>query len=471
MEAKRAPRRIGWWVMGLVDEILERDAGQILGENDIPGLEHHGIKGQKWGMRRADPSGGGTGAKAAGGRWGVHVEDAQNVKEDSKYGIKIRKNLDPNSSQARVLWDNPSQRVAWDDEGVAVRRKTLPEFKATQAAEKNWSKENKGYNSDVAFNKTFDDEMGSKLSDLNSQSKYSDLSNKFTEVSDAQPYINGVLPTSKSINDLTSTDLGKQYYDDYQNHALDAAKTAVATNNTVSPTGRQVVVDNFDTKTNMVTTKIIDKNGNEASNTNNYVNDLADNYVNTQMGKGDSNAPTLLKVVHGVLHPEIEDSVLFYNDSGPNFVKNVLAHHGIKGMKWGVITRGRGSDSGSSAKEPKPVTVKTSSRLGKSYIRTDGGSHQPASDDAVKAQIARQKMKKSGMNSLSNKELQDMATRIQLEQQVSKLQTSNKNVAVKFVENNVKQVANQEVQNLGKKAIENGGKFALDQMMNAAEKR
>lgn len=76
-------------------------------------------------------------------------------------------------------------------------------------------------------------------------------------------------------------------------------------------------------------------------------------------------------------------------------LEEVLAHHGIKGMKWGV-RRGR-----------------------------NVSANHPPSEDAAKAGAAKTKAKTSGTHSLSNKELQDIVTRMNLEQQYSRLNPKN----------------------------------------------
>lgn len=79
-------------------------------------------------------------------------------------------------------------------------------------------------------------------------------------------------------------------------------------------------------------------------------------------------------------------------------VEDFFAHYGVKGMKWGV----RRSDA------------QLSKARGKSEM----------SEDAEKAANARIKAKTSGTSSLSNKEMQTLVNRMNLEQQYSRLNPS-----------------------------------------------
>lgn len=85
----------------------------------------------------------------------------------------------------------------------------------------------------------------------------------------------------------------------------------------------------------------------------------------------------------------------------------VLTHYGVKGMKWGKRNTA-----------PSPVVV-TPTASGK--VKVTGGKNQPPHSDAVDAKIAIRKAKKSGLDSLSNQELQRLSTRLNLEKQVSTL--------------------------------------------------
>jgi len=101
-------------------------------------------------------------------------------------------------------------------------------------------------------------------------------------------------------------------------------------------------------------------------------------------------------------------------------VENILSHHGIKGMRWGIRSRSTG---------PQTVTV---SEKGK-RIKTSGGEGHPAHSDAVRARTIGQVGKKSGLKSLSDKELQDYSKRLTLEQNVKRLRYNDMSPGKKFV--------------------------------------
>lgn len=94
-----------------------------------------------------------------------------------------------------------------------------------------------------------------------------------------------------------------------------------------------------------------------------------------------------------------------------------LEHYGVKGMKWGV-SRVKQANAARKA----PTEVKTITKPG-DFVKSTGGRNQQASEDAVKAQVYRQKAKSSTTDSLSNKELQDLVQRMNLEQQYNNLAT------------------------------------------------
>lgn len=153
-----------------------------------------------------------------------------------------------------------------------------------------------------------------------------------------------------------------------------------------------------------------------------------------------------------------------------------LEHYGKKGMKWGKTTKTasinletkqpsmakinfKTKDGG---KQPGGGTVKlkmkgggkqaaevsvqsTLSLSGKTKIKTAGGGKEQASGDAIKVAAARQKLKKSGTNALSNKELQELSNRMNLENQVDRLSKEQISSGKKFVKKLVEPPKPQEI--------------------------
>lgn len=105
---------------------------------------------------------------------------------------------------------------------------------------------------------------------------------------------------------------------------------------------------------------------------------------------------------------------------------DVITHFGVKGMKWGV------SRSGKSAQAYETVTVQDRSPKGKT-LKTSGGRNHGSSGDAVRAATNRQIAKKSSVDALSTKDLQDLVQRMNLERQYNSLKNERANPAVKFV--------------------------------------
>ena len=105
-----------------------------------------------------------------------------------------------------------------------------------------------------------------------------------------------------------------------------------------------------------------------------------------------------------------------------------IAHYGVQGMRWGVITKGANatktaikkniSDRKAAAEKEVPVTIKAKS--GKPII-TKGGKYLPTSEDAKIAAIAKQKAKGSGLQSLSNDEMKVLVERMGLEDRYTKM--------------------------------------------------
>ena len=121
--------------------------------------------------------------------------------------------------------------------------------------------------------------------------------------------------------------------------------------------------------------------------------------------------------------------------------QDYLAHYGIKGMKWG-IRRDRRKAANAVPLEPEDVQVSKNPKTGR-LVTTGGRGHNP-SEDAVKAAALRQKAKASGASSLSNKEIQELVTRLDLEGKYAKAMAANappKSAGRKFLEDFVSQEA------------------------------
>jgi preprotein translocase subunit SecF len=121
-------------------------------------------------------------------------------------------------------------------------------------------------------------------------------------------------------------------------------------------------------------------------------------------------------------------------DSATEFVDDFLTHFGVKGMKWGV-------------RKSRTVTV---SQKGKK-LKTSGGAGRPAHEDAIRARTIGQIGKASGLQALSNKELNDYANRLNLEQRVKDAQVSTSpNVVKKWIHRTVQSTQNESAKAVGK---------------------
>lgn len=146
----------------------------------------------------------------------------------------------------------------------------------------------------------------------------------------------------------------------------------------------------------------------------------------------------------------VEDTMTQTVELGADFVE----HYGIRGMHWGqrkhkeVSAKGH-VDSG---------LIKRTTK-----VRATGGEAHPAHDDAIVAAVQKQKLKKSGIAALSNQELRELQTRLQLEAQVEML-------ASKKGKSFVTRQLQVEGKNLTRQGIREGSKRAAPHVIKKAGK-
>jgi hypothetical protein len=130
--------------------------------------------------------------------------------------------------------------------------------------------------------------------------------------------------------------------------------------------------------------------------------------------------------------------------SNLDVVENILEHFGVKGMKWGVRSQRigdtavgglgistTGSRARASARKVKNKEVRVSDKPKK--LKTSGGKGLPTSSDAIRARTLGQIGKESGLKALSNDQLQIYSQRLQLEQNVKRLNYNELSPGRRFV--------------------------------------
>lgn len=130
-------------------------------------------------------------------------------------------------------------------------------------------------------------------------------------------------------------------------------------------------------------------------------------------------------------------------EKGAEFIE----HFGVKGMRWGVrrdtrpvlgvARRDERNAKFFAKKDARQAEIKKTklpvspvqthvtvgkNRFAKTKIETHGGENHPATPDAIKVAVVRQKYRRSGVNALTNQEMRDLTQRMQLEKQIKDLE-------------------------------------------------
>lgn len=393
-------------------------------------LYHYGVKGMKWGIRQHRETQLRKGANKL-------RSDATKI-ENSKIGIKSLK--DRNAKQHRKQADLMEAR--------ANKIKAQREAKQSGKADKKLKKEEKAYVKEALSPRTFIDVHNAAADHFNS--RIGALNDKHGEF------------TPKDYGDPSN------YSPRYKSYLADARKLTVDSvnqaNKQIMPNASKTLqaraIVEPDTGTFHI---VVERTGS--------VKHAATDAVTFNVKFVFDSSGKIIGVEYSL--PAIAQ--------GEEFVDGLM-HYGVKGMKWGIrkettstsdralkptpggmkgrveaVKQARASAKAESMK-PKPVVVTPGvNSKGKAAIKTEGGKNQPPHPDAIKAATTKQQLNESGIKSLSNKELQDLAQRLNLEQQVNRLAPQPQT----FSQKAIKKIMNDPVKALNEtnKAVENGQKF------------
>lgn len=153
------------------------------------------------------------------------------------------------------------------------------------------------------------------------------------------------------------------------------------------------------------------------------------------------------------VEPEADDDLL---DEAEEMADHILMHYGIKGMKWGV--RSRVSQAKAHAKKELAERSSTETTIRAKpgqMVRVVGGNKRGPHVDAVNARVSEQVAKRSTLDALSNKDLQHLVNRMNLEAQYRNLavKETRKSAAQKWTERLISEKGDVVYSRLGAHAV------------------
>lgn len=160
----------------------------------------------------------------------------------------------------------------------------------------------------------------------------------------------------------------------------------------------------------------------------------------------------------------IIDYTIMADDVSQTDLRYAIKHYGVKGMKWGVRRKATaGSDGGT-----PEVSPRKQKRIDAKAARKQERSEQwkrPVTEDAAKAATKRVRTKKHGTDALSNDELKELVTRMNLEQQLANLQANEKAAKAR---KSGRAYVQDVLKDAGKTAAQEAVKYAMSEAMKSA---
>jgi hypothetical protein len=125
-----------------------------------------------------------------------------------------------------------------------------------------------------------------------------------------------------------------------------------------------------------------------------------------------------------------------------DLLDEILAHYGVRGMRWGVR---KGASDAVRANQTANSVWRTGRQMRKA---TRGGKKaEPPSEESARALELQRRVQKSGTSALTNKDLQALVTRMNLEKQYSNLNqrqvSTGRKMVNQFAQNQAQQLAAQ----------------------------